>query len=371
MRKNLSSMNKRHLLWLAPVVCLCVFAVYAPWGSGLFASNTAREMKMTPAPTQKETTSNSKIATPTIDIDHARQVFQAGGELTYDEVVALRLDIVGAPPRFEDLQDNDKYRDARAAFEAREERFAEQLKKCILKETVGWLAGWYPQRTDMGDEVPGITQIAVYMYDPYSEATTDCGRLDGGYNQVYSKMYILNVDAKQVILIPFEYGKPGQRIRFSGELTLDYGIESVTNAHFEVLEDGLAIPTPTDEELKDFQVVLERFGCFGTCPVYSLTITGDGRVTFEGKEYTRVKGTATAKLDKVTILELVREVKKADVFDLLDIYDAHFFDIPVQQVSVQMGGKAKRIKDFSAGPPRLNILENRIDQIASSYQWIR
>src|SRR6059058_5801427 len=41
--------------------------------------------------------------------------------------------------------------------------------------------------------------------------------------------------------------------------------------------------TVADEIPKDTLITLERTACFGTCPVYKLTISADGKVAFEGK----------------------------------------------------------------------------------------
>src|SRR5947208_1474873 len=41
---------------------------------------------------------------------------------------------------------------------------------------------------------------------------------------------------------------------------------------------------------RDLRITLERSTCFGTCPDYKLTVTGDGTVVFEGREFVKVKG---------------------------------------------------------------------------------
>ncbi len=67
-------------------------------------------------------------------------------------------------------------------------------------------------------------------------------------------------------------------------------------------------------------MVLTRTSCYGFCPGYSVTITGDGTVTFEGRHRTKVKGKASAKIDRAKLVELVQEFKKADFFNLADKY---------------------------------------------------
>lgn len=69
---------------------------------------------------------------------------------------------------------------------------------------------------------------------------------------------------------------------------------------FSILIAGLSLPgiksalghsdeqTPdlsslSDADLKTLTIQLERTGCYGTCPAYSVTIHGDGRVEYNGK----------------------------------------------------------------------------------------
>src|ERR1700746_1609053 len=41
----------------------------------------------------------------------------------------------------------------------------------------------------------------------------------------------------------------------------------------------------SDSELKALTISLERTGCYGSCPAYTVTIRGDGSVTYVGKNY--------------------------------------------------------------------------------------
>ena len=42
---------------------------------------------------------------------------------------------------------------------------------------------------------------------------------------------------------------------------------------------GSASPPPTPAVESRFEITLERTPCLGTCPVYRVSIDGDGRVT--------------------------------------------------------------------------------------------
>jgi hypothetical protein len=59
-------------------------------------------------------------------------------------------------------------------------------------------------------------------------------------------------------------------------------------------------PPPLKPEL-----VLERTECFGTCPIYTLTVSGDGSAKFEGRRFTAVSGRAAWRIPSDTAEALI------------------------------------------------------------------
>ena len=139
---------------------------------------------------------------------------------------------------------------------------------------------------------------------------------------------------------------------------------------------GCAGPqTPTPDNLEDVMITLERTACFGVCPVYTLTIHGDGRVVYEGMRFVRVEGTVTTTISEDEIKQLIAEFQKIDYFSLRDSYEErNATDMPSTFTSLTVNGKTKTVRhyhgDFSA-PEKLTGLEDRIDQIVNSDQWIK
>jgi hypothetical protein len=288
---------------------------------------------------------------------HARQAFDSGGELTFWEVLALRRDIVGDLAEIEKSQpDIMKFYQLQKEFDVREANFAAQLAKCKLKESSGWIEGW---GAEYYRKVPGVTSVMILMDDPYRAETA------GAEDASLGRMILASIPETQTQAMKY-----GQRIVFSGDLALVNGEAAVRNARFQLLEDDPVVPVPTEADLQGLHVVLQRGGCYGTCPVYTLTIEGDGGVTFEGQYFTQVKGTATAKISTADLLAIVSEVRKTGFFSLQDSYTADVTDNPTYWLTVQLGGQSKTVKDYVAGPVRLDMLLDRIDQIADSGQWI-
>ena len=53
----------------------------------------------------------------------------------------------------------------------------------------------------------------------------------------------------------------------------------------------------SDDDLKTATVRLERIGCYGTCPAYTLTVHGDGRVEYDGKNHVKEKGAREGRIE--------------------------------------------------------------------------
>ena len=143
-----------------------------------------------------------------------------------------------------------------------------------------------------------------------------------------------------------------------------------------VVACALIVPPPAPD-YSDLVITLERTACFGACPVYKLTIYGDGRVVYEGQQFVAVTGQQTATLTAEQVQELVNEIEKANYFALKDDYTALVTDMPSVITSVTLNGKAKTINhygycgaDFDEAPKELCDLELQIDAVTNSAQWV-
>jgi len=126
--------------------------------------------------------------------------------------------------------------------------------------------------------------------------------------------------------------------------------------------------------LDDAVITLERTACFGFCPVYTLTIYGDGTVIYDGAEFVSVQDRVETTITEEKIKQLVLEFEAIDYFSLDDNYtERTITDAQTVVTSIMIDGKSKVIKhyhgDFNA-PEKLTALEDKIDEIVNSSQWI-
>ncbi len=136
---------------------------------------------------------------------------------------------------------------------------------------------------------------------------------------------------------------------------------------------GTATPTPTTDDLSSLVITLERTVCFGACPVYELTIYGNGTVVYEGRQFVRVVGTRTTIISEEKVRQLVSEFDRIDYFALSDSYEDYMVtDLPFAITSITIDERTKTVRHYHgdlSAPEELTELENRIDEIVDSKRW--
>jgi hypothetical protein len=126
-------------------------------------------------------------------------------------------------------------------------------------------------------------------------------------------------------------------------------------------------------------ITLQRTPCFGSCPVYTLSVSPSGQVVYEGKAHVRRLGAATAQIPKQRVDALLVEIDKAGYFGFANRYTSaepacgrYATDSPSVISSATLNGRTKRIEhDYGCGaaPGALVVLERRIDEVLGSSQW--
>jgi hypothetical protein len=127
--------------------------------------------------------------------------------------------------------------------------------------------------------------------------------------------------------------------------------------------------------LGEIIITLERTACYGFCPIYTLTIHGDGTVIYEGEDFVETVGKAETIISKEKVEQLISEFDKVGYDSLKDSYtERTITDAPSVITSITRNGKTKTVEhyhgDFNA-PEKLTELEDKIDEIVNSEQWIQ
>ncbi|MBD2439547.1 DUF6174 domain-containing protein [Nostoc sp. FACHB-110] len=142
----------------------------------------------------------------------------------------------------------------------------------------------------------------------------------------------------------------------------------------------LTAQTPTQQilkqntqKLRSGTITLQRTACFGTCPIYKITIFPDGRVVYEGERFVKVVGKRTARISPQAVRKLVAEFDKLNYFSLSDNYQGGPTDQPSAITSLTIGKQQKTVNHYLGSPnasQALTALENKIDAVVNSQRWI-
>lgn len=130
-------------------------------------------------------------------------------------------------------------------------------------------------------------------------------------------------------------------------------------------------------------ILLERDGCFGACPEYSVRVTTDGSVRFEGKGWVREFGRREGRVSAEDYRRLVQAVDAANFDDLpsefppsacatfatdqTTVWLTVMKDSTLKRIRYYFGCEGGRFKDDFA---RIGELADQIDEIVGTSRWI-
>lgn len=99
----------------------------------------------------------------------------------------------------------------------------------------------------------------------------------------------------------------------------------------------------------------ERGPCFGSCPIYSVVVHGNGNVDYEGIANVKVKGKHSWRITPAATARLVDAARDDDLWSMRSDYSASITDCPTETLTIQAGAQAHKIIDYvgvMAGMPK-------------------
>ena len=167
-------------------------------------------------------------------------------------------------------------------------------------------------------------------------------------------------------------------------LTVVLALCAMPAAAAHALDAGPAAPSGTT-------ISLTRSACYGTCPNYTVVIHGDGQVRFSTnlepvsavdalhRQFAQSRGVLLAgtHVDHVpaqSVAALLAQFQHVGFWHLRDRYAARVTDNPTQIITLETGGRRKRVVDYvgtEAGMPQsVRDLEDAIDRVAGTARWV-
>jgi Domain of unknown function (DUF6438) len=115
-------------------------------------------------------------------------------------------------------------------------------------------------------------------------------------------------------------------------------------------------------------VYLEKGPCFGTCPMYSVSIYNTGYIVYEGKLNVERIGKYSAFVDSEFINKIMAKADELNYWDLNEEYiDPYLTDFPTIKSELNSGTKQHKVTRYTTSPPENLIkLEDYIDSLLKS-----
>ncbi|MFT5723659.1 MAG: hypothetical protein ACI9JN_000776 [Bacteroidia bacterium] len=135
-----------------------------------------------------------------------------------------------------------------------------------------------------------------------------------------------------------------------------------------VIISSSACKSKTDA-LTEASINFRRTACFGTCPIYDMTIAGSGLVTFKGERFTPKIGNFTKQLTGDETKALFDQLYGFDWTSFDDHYPTQVTDLPRTIVELNYKDIRKKVIVIGEHPAELDVVHNILSKLAESDGW--
>lgn len=134
----------------------------------------------------------------------------------------------------------------------------------------------------------------------------------------------------------------------------------------EVTEGASSQSEKEEEIMGDPVITLTKGACFGTCPVYTLSIMKGGKMIFEGQKNTSKLGIYSQQISLEQMNELISLFEKYKFMELQDFYESRVADLPATAITYTKDGVTKKVVGKMERPQRVRDLEDKLTELAES-----
>jgi hypothetical protein len=139
---------------------------------------------------------------------------------------------------------------------------------------------------------------------------------------------------------------------------------------------GYSLVRAKHPEMLTIKMTRER--CRGSCPVYSVTVRGDGSVEYVGEQFVLDRGPHMESLSKDQLQTLLQKFDDADFFALEGRAFAWGWDTPRVRVSISIDGRTKEVSSDAYYVGAKSGLQEvfvraaaELDKVVASDRWVK
>lgn len=132
------------------------------------------------------------------------------------------------------------------------------------------------------------------------------------------------------------------------------------------------VAAPVVRPNSKISIKLQRTGCLGTCPSYTVTVANNGTV-FDGGSVV-APGLHTDKFDPYEVHKLAETFVANDFYSMDAMYRTAVTDSPTYTLAISIDGHTKEVIDYVGSqngmPAVITELEDAVDELARTERWI-
>lgn len=140
----------------------------------------------------------------------------------------------------------------------------------------------------------------------------------------------------------------------------------------DVWAEGCPAPdtqAPASVGAQDF-LELFRSGCYGSCPVYTVRISANGDVSWNGRMYVNATGERRATIKAEDARALLERFRTPQFWSLCGSYTRSITDSSTIDTKVEIEGQRKTVSNYAdSAPAWVADLEDAIDDAANTHLW--
>lgn len=138
----------------------------------------------------------------------------------------------------------------------------------------------------------------------------------------------------------------------------------ITSCHFNKRQTSL-----NTQIGRPVSISIERTACFGTCPIYTLTVDSSGLLDFYGKRFTEMNGNWSNHIDKTEVDDFFNWIENENLNQYKNNYPSDYTDLPSVILTYTTIENVKVIQITGNRPARVDTVVNKIDLFIKRANW--
>lgn len=115
---------------------------------------------------------------------------------------------------------------------------------------------------------------------------------------------------------------------------------------------------------------IQRTPCYGSCPIYTISVYNTGFATYEGERFVEHEGYYGAFISRNVLNTLQNMAREIGFLELQDRYDdPGITDIPSTITTIRLDGQLKTVVNRDGGPEKLREFEKFFDSLFKEVEW--